>query len=99
MFVRVCGYLTLRNLIGKRDVEIQAEEANLETVLQMLARELGANFRAQVLTEGTYEPQKQIAILINGRHYAHLPDKLKTCLADGDEVAIFPPIVGGSGRS
>jgi molybdopterin converting factor small subunit len=36
-----------------------------------------------------------IRILINGRHYSHIPQKLNTRLQEGDDVSLFPPIVGG----
>ncbi|MGD8857203.1 MAG: MoaD/ThiS family protein [Chloroflexota bacterium] len=38
---------------------------------------------------------RQVAILVNGRHYSHLPNGLNTKLKDGDDVALFPPIAGG----
>ena len=37
----------------------------------------------------------QVAILVNGRHYSHLPDGLNTVLKDEDDVALFPPLAGG----
>ena len=37
----------------------------------------------------------RIAVLVNGRHYTHLAEGLATTLADGDEIAIFPPMAGG----
>ncbi|MGD8807216.1 MAG: MoaD/ThiS family protein, partial [Chloroflexota bacterium] len=47
-----------------------------------------------------FEPEygmvsRQVAILVNGRHYSHLPNGLNTKLKDGDDVALFPPIAGG----
>jgi molybdopterin converting factor small subunit len=36
-----------------------------------------------------------IRILINGRHYSHIPQKLNTPLQEGDDVSLFPPIAGG----
>lgn len=40
-----------------------------------------------------------MALIINGRSYRNLPDQLETELQDGDEVAIFPPMAGGSSGS
>ena len=36
-----------------------------------------------------------VGVLVNGRHYSHLPDRQQTELADGDEVSILPPAAGG----
>jgi MoaD family protein len=36
-------------------------------------------------------------ILLNGREVSYLPEGLKTKLRDGDEVAVIPPVGGGSG--
>ena len=38
---------------------------------------------------------QSVAIMLNGVHYNHLPDKLDTVLKDQDEIAVFPPAAGG----
>ncbi|MBL7205255.1 MAG: MoaD/ThiS family protein [Desulfobacteraceae bacterium] len=34
-------------------------------------------------------------ILVNGCNWRNLPERLDTELKDGDEVCLFPPVIGG----
>ena len=97
MRVRVTGYLTLRGLVGKgRVVEVDAARITLHEFVQRLACELGTEFAAMILDpRADLGVSRDISILVNGRHYTHLPDRLDTELADGDDVAVFPPVAGG----
>jgi len=97
MRIRVTGYLTLRGVIGnQRAVEIEAEQITLRDFVQQLSLELGDETVPPVSDPGAFQgPNRRILILLNGRHSSHLPDGLDTELADGDEVALFPPVAGG----
>jgi molybdopterin synthase sulfur carrier subunit len=91
--IRVKGYLTFRKLVGDRSVDVGAEETLL-TLLETLTVEIGDPFRHQVFA-GQGGLQERVAVLVNGRSYSCLPEGLETRLQDGDEVAIFPPVMGG----
>jgi molybdopterin synthase sulfur carrier subunit len=93
VIVRVKGYLTFRQFVGDRRVELETEET-LGTLLETLAVEIGDPFRHQVFA-GQGGLQERVAVLVNGRSYSCLPEGLETRLQDGDEVAIFPPVMGG----
>jgi MoaD family protein len=97
MKIRVTGYLTLRGAIGKqRALEIEAEQITLRDFVQQLSLKLGDETVPSVSDPDTFQgPNRRIVILLNGRHSSHLPDGLDTELADGDEVALFPPVAGG----
>jgi hypothetical protein len=75
MVIRVKGYLTFHKLLGERWVEANKEET-LRTLLEKLAVELGDPFARQVFArQGGL--RRQVAVLVNGRSYARLPEGLE----------------------
>jgi molybdopterin converting factor small subunit len=89
MKIWVKGYLGLRIALGDRPfIEIDADRV---TVRELLGQ-LGHQGDGSVAAPGT---GGHLTVLVNGRHTSHLPDGLDTGLADGDQVAIFPPAAGG----
>jgi molybdopterin synthase sulfur carrier subunit len=96
MAVRIKGYLTFRNVVGEQHFPLpDGDTQTLNDLLDWLSMQLGTEF-----TEMAFDPQngalsRQVSVLINGRHYSHLPERLDTQLEDGDEVSIFPPLAGG----
>jgi MoaD family protein len=97
MKVQVRGYLTLRDAVGGQPARVvEAEHLTLRELMVQLERELGGEFAAMAgePTAGA-GAHPHIAILVNGRHHTHLPGGLDTPLADGDQVALFPPTAGG----
>lgn len=97
MKIWVTGFLTLRGVIGNhRPMEIGAEQVTLREFVQHLSNEFGDESVPPISEPEAFEgPRRRIIILVNGRHCSHLPGGLDTELADGDEVALFPPVAGG----
>jgi molybdopterin synthase sulfur carrier subunit len=95
MKIQVKGYLSLREVIGDQRREIAAGAVTIRELIQQLALELGDGFAEMVADVVAGREQPRMAILVNGRHGSHLPAGLDTELQDGDEVAIFPPAMGG----
>ena len=96
MVIRVRGHLTFRKIIGTCQYDFPDEEPlRLYDFMRFLASEVGGEHGGSIFDEenGTVGPY--IAIMLNGRHYNHLPDKLNTIMKDQDEVSIFPPGAGG----
>jgi molybdopterin synthase sulfur carrier subunit len=95
MRIQVKGYLNLREAIGQQPFEEVAEGTTVRALVQQLALELGDDFSQMFAHLTTGAKQPSIALLVNGRHCSHLPAGLDTELQDGDEVAVFPPVMGG----
>ncbi|MGD8856725.1 MAG: MoaD family protein [Chloroflexota bacterium] len=96
MKIRVRGFMTVRQLLGGRDsLTLELQEATIVTLLGELASLFGASFEEMFFEPEYGTVSRQVAILVNGRHYSHLPNGLNTKLKDGDDVALFPPIAGG----
>jgi MoaD family protein len=95
--IRVRGYLTLRDVVGDRVLDLAGPGAwTVRELIRHLSDELGDDWAGRLsASHDRRDLARPVIILVNGRHCTHLPDGLDTPLADGDEVAIFPPVAGG----
>jgi len=96
LIIKVRGYLTYRDLIGKREIE-QPDDVQVTFIdfIRELAGELGSEHGRALFDKESGTVGPSVAVMLNGVHYNHLPDRLKTVLKDGDEIAVFPPGAGG----
>ena len=96
MKITIRGFLTLREVMGDQSVlELEIGNITLMELLYELSNRFGDQFSQMVFDESGRELNPHIRILINGRHYSHIPQKLNTPLQQGDDVALFPPVMGG----
>ena len=96
MKITVKGYLTLKPIIGGSE-DIQVTEAiwTLTDLLGYLAAKHGEDFKQAVFDAQTNTLSANAKVLVNGRHYTHLPLGLETELRHGDQVSLFPMVAGG----
>jgi len=96
MRVHVKGYLTYRKLVGDRWISSEAEgKLSIRELLDTLCEQVGQSLIDQLFEADSGSLRARVAILVNGRSMTSLPDGLESLLADQDEVAIFPPLMGG----
>jgi len=76
-------------------IEMDIGPISIQELLQTLADRFGSGFKEMVFEKGSFIIGPNVRILVNGRHYSTLPDKSETILTAGDEIGLFPPIVGG----
>jgi len=83
-------------MIGQREIR-QSDDVQI-TLLDFicdLAAEIGGEHGRTLFDSELGAIGKSVAIMLNGVHYNHLPERLNTVLKDLDEIAVFPPGVGG----
>ena len=96
MGIRIKPFFALRQVMGNRPfIEIDSDSTTIEELLEHLFAGYGPEFRAMILDAETGGISPNTQILVNGRHYRTLPNKLKSLLKSGDEISLFPPIAGG----
>jgi len=96
LIIKVKGYLTYRDVIGKRSFKLDDDHpVFFLDFIRKLAAEVGGELGAALFNEDTGTVGLAVAIMLNGVHYNHLPNRLNTVLKDQDEVAVFPPGAGG----
>jgi molybdopterin converting factor small subunit len=96
LIIKVKGYLTYRDVIGDREIFHRDDvPITLLDFLRELAVEIGGQHGRSLIEEEMSTVGRSVAIMLNGLHYNHLPEKLDTVLKDQDEIAVFPPGAGG----
>ncbi len=88
-------FANLVDVAGDRRIDVEADDAStLEEALDALF-EAVPELRDEVLdSEGN--PNEHINILVNGSTVAHEDGGLKRQVDADDEIAIFPPVSGGT---
>ncbi|MFB6305007.1 MAG: ubiquitin-like small modifier protein 1 [Haloferacaceae archaeon] len=90
MEVELKFFATFREAVGSKFVTREVDDG--ATVGDLLAA-LEAEYEGlELLEDGDLRPQ--INVLKNGREVLHM-EGTATPLADGDTVAVFPPVAGG----
>ena len=83
-------------MIGQREIE---QPDNIQVTFLDFVRDLAAEISGEhgraLFDDEAGTIGGSVAIMLNGVHYNHLPDRLNTMLKDQDEIAIFPPAAGG----
>lgn len=83
-------FANFREAVGTKVIEREyPDDADVGDVLTALESEYPG---LELLVDGDLKPQ--INVLRNGREVLHM-DGIDTDLADGDTLAIFPPVAGG----
>jgi molybdopterin synthase sulfur carrier subunit len=96
MKITVKSFLTLRQVMGNQtQFEMEINDITIGELLDQLCDRFGEGLAAQVFDPDTNKVSHLLRVLVNGRHYTTLPDRLNTRLEGGDEVALFPPVAGG----
>lgn len=97
MQVSVKFFTTLREITGKKEENLKfrdKETVTITTILKKLTEQYGRSFHEYVFDCQTCEVKGFLQFLVNGRSTA-VVHGLDTKLADGDVLAIIPPVGGG----
>ena len=97
MQISVRFFTSLREITGKREETLEfadGEIVTLDKVLKRLAKRHGKSFVEYVYGSKTSEVKGFLQFLVNGRSTSKI-DVLNTKLANGDVLAIIPPVGGG----
>ena len=96
MKITIKSYATMRDVMdGQSALELEIDNITLMELVHKLSDMFGEPFSQMVFEKAGKGLNQHIRILINGRHYSHIPQKLNTPLAEGDEISLFPPVMGG----
>ena len=94
MEVEVRYYAMLRDAAGRRSEELELPEgSSFGDLMGVVVEKYGAEFRRYVFDDGGRE-RDYLSFMVNGVS-VHSREGFDTPLADGDVVAILPPVGGG----
>jgi MoaD family protein len=95
--VKVRFFTILREIVGKREETLSFPSdarVSVDDVLKTLSKKYGKPFTEYVFNSETGQPKNFLQFLVNGNSASTL-DMLETELANGDVLAILPPVGGG----
>ncbi|HPJ30369.1 MAG TPA: MoaD/ThiS family protein [Methanothrix sp.] len=92
MIIKLKAFARYRDLLeGEMELDLAGGATVLDLLNQIAAR--SGDLRYQIFNPSG-EVREDVNVMVNGRHFESL-DGGKTPLSEGDEVAIFPAVVGG----
>ena len=92
MKVRVRFFARFRELLGPEAVAEPAPGTTLAGLIRESARKNREGYDAIFDGEGRF---REFVILMQNGKRIEAADAEKTAVADGDEIAVFPPVSGG----
>lgn len=96
MKIKIKPYHTLRTRIkGQAFLEMDTDRTTVKGIIRQLSDQFGYDFRFEGVNGLRTEEDGHILILVNGRNLRNLPDGFHTDLKHGDEICLFPPVMGG----
>jgi molybdopterin synthase sulfur carrier subunit len=90
--VRVRFFARFRELLGTDIIAEPVSGMNLATLVREVARRNREGYTAIFDENG---PFREFVILMRNGKRVEAADAEKTEVADGDEIAVFPPVSGG----
>lgn len=92
MKVRVRFFARFRELLGN---EIVAEVAEGTTVPDLVKQVTGKNREGHIAIFDENGQFREYVILMRNARRIDTADAAKQIVADGDDIAVFPPVAGG----
>ena len=93
--VKVHTILTLKKIVGQREVEVSIPQgSNVEELLARMIKTWGEKLSSNLFEPGNNSLLPHIRLMVNGQDLRFL-NGMKTELQEGDEILILPPVAGG----
>ena len=85
----------IRETTGTREQTFDISEPTVQALVDRMTTEYGEDFKRTLIHTSTGKVSSSVVIALNGVDIEALKG-VKTDLKEGDIVAIFPPVAGGS---
>lgn len=85
----------IREITGTREQTFDIAEPTVQALVERMTGEYGDDFKRTLIHTSTGKVSSSVVIALNGVDVEALKG-VKTNLKEGDIIAIFPPVAGGS---
>lgn len=95
MRVKIYTILTLKEVIGQRELEISLKEGKtVKDLVDWMVETWGEKLSVHLFQPGTDQLLPHIRLMVNGRDIKFL-NGMETAFQDGDEFLMLPLVAGG----